>query len=64
MKTKRHYTTRGIRREVSDQVIGLKLDRSLILAIDRDGHAQGLTRSAIIRRLLIEKYRDQLPKHS
>lgn len=63
MKTKTRQTTRGIRREMSEQVVGVKLNQSLIDAIDRDGRDKGLTRSAIIRGHLMNAYRDQLPKH-
>lgn len=41
-------------------VVGLKLNGSLVREIDKDAEAEGLTRSAIIRRVLLDRYRSTL----
>lgn len=43
--------------ETKDHVVCLKLNGSLVEAIDQDAEAEGLTRSAIIRRVLLDRYR-------
>jgi hypothetical protein len=44
------------RRQVKEHVIAMKLDQSLVDAIDRQAQEEGLTRSAVIRRLLIQHF--------
>lgn len=41
---------------IKDHVVVLKLQGSLVEALDLAARAEGLTRSAIIRRALLEKY--------
>lgn len=62
MKNRAIQTTRGIRREKSEYVVGVKLNPSLIAAIDQEAKEMGLTRSGVIRIHLISVYRDRLPK--
>lgn len=45
-----------VRRQRHDVVVVIKLARSLVYVIDQDAEAEGLTRSAIIRRVLKKKY--------
>lgn len=44
------------RAEIKAHVVALKLNGSLVQAIDREAEAEGLTRSAIIRRILKRTY--------
>ena len=44
------------RRQRKEHVIAMKLDQSLVDAIDRHAEEEGLTRSAVIRRLLIQTF--------
>lgn len=46
------------KKQIKDKLIGMKLTSSLVEAIDKDAESEGLSRSAIIRRVLIEHYRD------
>ena len=48
-------TTRRILR-LKEKNVGMKLDAVLVDAIDRDAEREGLTRSAIIRRILKRNY--------
>lgn len=43
--------------EVKDHVVCLKLNGSLVEVIDHEAEREGLTRSAIIRRVLLDRYR-------
>lgn len=56
-----HRRNRIIHPEIKDHVVALKLNGSLVHAIDREAESEGLTRSAIIRRVLIERYRESEP---
>lgn len=42
--------------ESSAYVLSIKLSVQLIATIDREAEAEGLTRSAVIRRILIRNY--------
>lgn len=64
MKATKRMTTRGIRREVSDRVVGTKLTPTLVSLIERDGKAEGIGLSGIIRRILMQHYRDELARLS
>lgn len=45
------------KRERKEHVVALKMAGSLVRAIDTEAEAEGLTRSAIIRRTLLDRYR-------
>lgn len=45
------------KRELKDHVVALKLNGSLVEAIDKEADLEGLSRSAIIRRALLARYR-------
>lgn len=47
--------------EIKAHVVALKLNGSLVQAIDREAESEGLTRSAIIRRILKRKYAESEP---
>jgi len=49
------------RAEIKDHVVALKLNGSLVEAIDREAESEGLSRSAIIRRVLKRKYAEAVP---
>lgn len=54
-RTKRwHMQT--VRRQRHDCVVVVRLDESIVRVIDQEAEAEGLTRSAIIRRVLKLKY--------
>ena len=39
-------------------MVGFKVTDALLSSVDREAEAEGLTRSAVIRRALIERYRE------
>ena len=45
------------KKELKDKLIGMKLATTLVNAIDTEAESEGLSRSAIIRRVLIARYR-------
>jgi predicted DNA binding CopG/RHH family protein len=47
------------KREIKEHVVALKLASSLVDAIDREAMAEGLTRSAVIRRTLLAKHSEK-----
>lgn len=50
-----------IRRQRHDCVVVVRLDESTVRIIDQQAEAEGLTRSAIIRRVLKRKYEPESP---
>ncbi|UVT16030.1 MAG: ribbon-helix-helix protein, CopG family [Nitrospira sp.] len=48
-------------RQRHDYVVVVKLAGSLVRSIDQEAEAEGLTRSAIIRRVLKRKYESESP---
>lgn len=52
-------TPKPIRRQRLDHVVVIKLAGSLVRVIDQEAEAEGLTRSAIIRRVLKKKYESE-----
>lgn len=49
------------RKQIKDVLIVLKVSRDLAFAIDEEGERLGLTRSAIVRGTLLEKFRHAMP---
>ena len=49
-------------KELKEIVIGAKLPASLVLLLDEEAAAEGTSRSHIIRRSIIERYRDRAHK--
>ena len=49
-------TPKPVRRQRHDYVVVIKLAGSLVRVIDQEAEAEGLTRSAIIRRVLKKTY--------
>jgi predicted DNA binding CopG/RHH family protein len=45
-------------KELKGRLIGMKLAATLVRAIDLEANAEGLSRSAVIRRILIQHYAD------
>jgi predicted transcriptional regulator len=43
---------------LKETVVGFKVTDALLSSVDREAEAEGLTRSAVIRRALIERYRE------
>ena len=41
---------------IKDKLIGMKLTKTLVGAIDLEAESEGLTRSAVIRRILTRHY--------
>jgi hypothetical protein len=52
-------TLKSIRRQRHDHVVVIKLAGSLVRVIDQEAEAEGLTRSAIIRRILKKNYESE-----
>lgn len=51
-----------IRKEVKGKLIGMKLTMTLVRAIDSEAASEGLTRSAVIRRILTRHYGTSVPE--
>jgi len=47
-------------KQIKAALVGLKISDELLKVIDQAAESEGLTRSAIIRRILLERYRDRL----
>jgi predicted DNA binding CopG/RHH family protein len=52
--------SKPIPRQRHDHVVVIKLAESLVRTIDQEAETEGLTRSAIIRRILKKKYEAEL----
>lgn len=52
-------TPKSVRWQRHDHVVVIKLAGSLVRAIDQEAEAEGLTRSAMIRRVLKKKYESE-----
>lgn len=54
-------TKRGIRREISDRLIAVKMPSSLVENVDQDAAAEGISRADVIRRHLMRAYASRVP---
>lgn len=49
-------TKRTSKKNIKEHVVVVKLSREVVAAIDAAANVEGLTRSAVIRRLLLQHY--------